>query len=201
MKSTFVCRRVPALSETMSNYLNHAQREEIETLRSSLTGRTEWPTWLLLIGVYGAWFGVLLASPWLGLWLSTALLIPIVVLWMAVQHELLHGHPTRFIWLNKTVFGRLLLGAPLALSGSLLMLGFIARYSLVPVWRYLLLISVSALSVAMIRSYYEHRPHAQAEQRREQWLKRSGGFLVQGYGELFRRHGLTAVDSPAHPFS
>lgn len=329
MKSTFVCRRIPVLSEAMSNYLDHVQREDIETLRLSFTGRTEWPTWLLLISVYGAWFGVLLASPWLGLWLSTALLIPVVVLWMSVQHELLHGHPTRFIWLNKilgyapfavwypytlyrdshllhhrdedltlpgrdpesrylsrsqwqgsslleqglqwlnkTVFGRLLLGAPLALLGlakeelqrlrrgerqawlmwlthgalTLLMLGFIARYSLVPVWHYLFLISVPALSVAMIRSFYEHRPHAQAEQRtvineaagpwtwlflnlnlhlvhhdlpglpwyylprvyrarRTQWLKRSGGFLVQGYGELFRRHGLTAVDSPEHPFS
>ena len=113
----------------------------------------------------------------MGLWLSTLLLIPVVVLWLSVQHELLHGHPTRWPlvnkilgyapfavwypytlyrdshllhhrdedltipgrdpesrylsaahwqgsslfeqglhWLNKTVFGRFVLGAPIALS-------------------------------------------------------------------------------------
>lgn len=37
--------------------------------------------------------------------------------------------------------------------------------------------------------------------RREQWQQRSGGFLVQGYGELIRRHAVQAIDSPQHPFS
>jgi len=312
----------------MANYLDAAHREEIDTLRRRLTARTEWPTWLLLLGVYAAWFGVVLNSAWLGLWLSTGLLIPLVVLWLSVQHELLHGHPTRWLWLNKllgyapfavwypytlyrdshlrhhrdedltvpgldpesryftaqqwqrrssverrihwlnkTVLGRFAIGAPLALFGlatqelqrlcagdrqawgmwlthavlTALMLLFITRYSAIPIWHYLLLISVPALSVAMIRSYYEHRPHAQVEQRtvineaawpwrwlflnlnlhlvhhdlpglpwydlpkayqarREQWLARSGGFLVRGYGELWRRHGLRAIDSPRHPF-
>jgi hypothetical protein len=89
------------------------------------------------------------------------------------------------------VLGRFALGAPLALLAlareelqrlkagerqawlmwlshgtlTLLMLLFIARYSVLPVWHYLLLISVPALSIAMIRSYYEHRPHAEPEQR------------------------------------
>jgi fatty acid desaturase len=39
------------------------------------------------------------------------------------------------------------------------------------------------------------------QSRREQWLARSGGFLVQGYGQLWRRHGVKAIDSPQHPFS
>ncbi|POA34370.1 MULTISPECIES: fatty acid desaturase [unclassified Pseudomonas] len=313
----------------MSYYLDQNLREEIETLRRTFAGRSEWPTWLLLIGVYASWFGVLLASAWLGLWLSTLLLIPIVVLWMSVQHELLHGHPTRFTalnkllgyapfavwypytlyrdshllhhrdedltlpgrdpesryvsaqqwqgssvferslhWLNKTVLGRFAVGAPLALLAlakeefqrlrhgdrqawlmwlthgalTVLMLTFIAGYSAVPVWHYLFLISVPALSVGAIRSYYEHRPHRESQKRtvlneaawpwrwlflnlnlhlvhhdlpglpwfylpqvyrarREQWQVRSGGFLVRGYGELLRRHGLSPVDSPQHPFS
>ncbi|MFJ2686361.1 fatty acid desaturase [Pseudomonas sp. NPDC087342] len=312
----------------MSHYFDAAHRAEIETLRQSLTARTEWPTWLLLIGVYVAWFSIVLASERLGLGLSTLLLIPLVVLWLSVQHELLHGHPTRWlalnrllgyapfaVWfpytlyrnshllhhhdedltvpgrdpesryltakhwqrssvfkqalhrLNKTVLGRVMVGAPMALQAlarkelrrlragerqawlmwlthgalTVLMLSFIARYSALPVWHYLLLISVPALSIAMIRSYYEHRPNAQPEQRtvlneaswpwswlflnnnlhlvhhdlpslpwydlpeayrarREQWLARSGGFLVQGYGELWRRHGVRAIDSPQHPF-
>lgn len=313
----------------MSNYLDETQRREIEVLAQSLTARTEWPTWLLLVGVYAGWFAVILGSTWLGVWLSTALLIPLVALWLSLQHELLHGHPTRFTglnkilgyapfavwypytlyrnshllhhndddltlpgvdpesrylnqlqwansslferglhWLTKTVLGRFLLGAPMSIwkttrnelrrlrqgqrqawlmwltHGSLtvLMLAFIAHYSALPVWHYLALVSVPALSVAAIRSYYEHRPHPQPEQRtvlneaawpwtwlflnnnlhlvhhdlpklpwyylprvyrarREQWVARSGGFLVQGYGQLIGRHGLKAIDSPRHPFA
>ncbi|MGE8148303.1 fatty acid desaturase [Pseudomonas frederiksbergensis] len=312
----------------MSHYFDAAHREEIENLRQRLTARTEWPTWLLLIGVYVGWFSIVLASERLGLGWSTVLLIPLVVLWLSVQHELLHGHPTRWlalnkflgyapfaVWfpytlyrnshllhhhdedltvpgrdpesrylttthwqrssvfkqalhrLNKTVLGRVMVGAPMALQAlarkelrrlragdrqawlmwlthgtfTLLMLAFIARYSAMPVWHYVLLISLPALSIAMIRSYYEHRPNAQPEQRtvlneaswpwswlflnnnlhlvhhdlpslpwydlpkaylarREQWLARSGGFLVQGYGQLWRRHGIRAIDSPQHPF-
>lgn len=312
----------------MPHYFDAAHRQQIETLRQRFTGRTEWPTWLLLIGVYGGWFAVVLNSHWLGRAFSTLLLIPLLVLWLSVQHELLHGHPTRWKrlnkvlgyaplavwypytlyrdshlqhhrdedltvpgvdpesrylsavhwqgislferslhWLNKTVLGRFLLGAPLALFAlageelqrlkngerqawlmwlthgafTILMLWFIATYSVLPVWHYLLLISVPALSIAMIRSYYEHRPHAQPEQRtvlneagwpwrwlflnlnfhlvhhdlpglawydlpkvyytrREQWQARSGGFLVQGYGQLWRQNGFKPIDSPQHPF-
>ncbi|RON71406.1 fatty acid desaturase [Pseudomonas fluorescens] len=312
----------------MPHYFDAAHRQQIETLRQRFTARTEWPTWLLLIGVYGGWFAIVLNSDWLGRGLSTLLLIPLLVLWLSVQHELLHGHPTRWTlvnkvlgyapfavwypytlyrdshllhhrdedltvpgvdpesrylnsavwqgsslferslhWLNKTVLGRFLIGAPLGLitlameqlqrlkngerqtwlmwlthgAFTLLMLGFIAHYSALPVWHYLLLVSVPALSVAMIRSYYEHRPHAQPEQRtvlneagwpwrwlflnlnfhlvhhdlprlawydlpqayrmrREQWLARSGGFLVRGYGEFWRRNGVKPIDSPEHPF-
>ncbi|QHF53837.1 fatty acid desaturase [Pseudomonas sp. S49] len=312
----------------MSHYFDAAHRQQIETLRQRFTARTEWPTWLLLIGVYGGWFAIVLNSQWLGRGLSTLLLVPLLVLWLSVQHELLHGHPTRWTllnkilgyapfavwypytlyrdshllhhrdedltvpgvdpesryltragwqgsslferslhWLNKTVLGRFATGAPLALLAlageelrrlkngerqawlmwlthgafTLLMLGFVARYSVLPVWHYLLLISVPALSIAMIRSYYEHRPHAQPEQRtvlneagwpwrwfflnlnfhlvhhdlpklawydlptvyrmhREQWIARSGGFLVRGYGEFWRRNVFRPIDSPEHPF-
>ncbi|WP_248739168.1 fatty acid desaturase [Pseudomonas sp. MWU12-2029] len=312
----------------MPHYFDDAHRQQIETLRQRFTARTDWPTWLLLIGVYAGWFAIVLGSGWLGVWWSTLLLIPLLVLWLSVQHELLHGHPTRWIlvnkvlgyapfavwypytlyrdshlqhhrdedltipgvdpesrylsaerwqgrslferslhWLNKTVLGRFILGAPLALLAlageelqrlkngerqawlmwlthgalTVLMLVFIACYSVLPVWHYLLLISIPALSIAMVRSYYEHRPHTQPEQRtvlneagwpwrwlflnlnfhlvhhdlpklawydlpkayrmrREQWIERSGGFLVQGYGQLWRRHGIKPIDSPQHPF-
>ncbi len=36
----------------MPNYLDVAQREEILHLQQSFTGRTEWPSWLLLIAGY-----------------------------------------------------------------------------------------------------------------------------------------------------
>lgn len=311
----------------MPNYLDDAQREELLRLRYSFTGETEWPTWLLWLSVFSGWFALMLLSPKLGVWPTTVLMIPLVVLWLSVQHELLHGHPTRLNWLNKvlgyapfalwypytlyrdshlihhrdedltlpgidpesrylsqhhwqrvttwtrlvrwldkTLPGRLLLGAPLALIAVArdeiprlragqrqawlmwlthgfftgLMFAFIAHYSVLPVWHYVVLITLPALAVSMVRSYYEHRPSEHSEQRsvlneaawpwswlflnlnlhlvhhdlpglawyflprvylarREQWLARSGGFLVRGYGELFRRHSLRPIDSPQHP--
>jgi len=313
----------------MSHYFDSAQQRDIQALSRTFTGRSQWPTWLLLIAVPGAWFALLLGSPVLGAGWTIVLLIPVVVLWMSVQHELLHGHPTRWnwlnkvlgyapfalwypytlyrdshlqhhrdhdltlpgvdpesrylsqahwqgspkllrglLWLNKTVPGRLLLGPPLALLGmaaeefqrlrrgdrqawgmwlthgffTLLMFVFIARYSELAIWQYVFLVTVPVLSVGMVRSFYEHRPAVQPEKRtvlneagwpwtwlflnlnlhlvhhdlpglpwfymprvyrarREQWQERSGGFVVQGYGELIRRHSVRAIDSPQHPFS
>lgn len=313
----------------MSYYFDSAQQRDIQALSRTFTGRTQWPTWFLLLGVPAAWFALLLGSPLLGAGWTIVLLIPVVVLWMSVQHELLHGHPTRFnglnkvlgyapfalwypytlyrdshlqhhrdhdltlpgidpesrymtqahwqgsskllrglLWLNKTVPGRLLVGPPLALYGMakeelqrlrrgdrqawcmwlthgffiLLMFAFIAYCSELAVWQYVFLVTVPVLSVGMVRSFYEHRPAVRPEQRtvlneagwpwtwlflnlnlhmvhhdlpslpwfylprvyrarRAQWQQRSGGFLVQGYGELIRRHAVQAIDSPQHPFS
>jgi fatty acid desaturase len=122
----------------------------------------------------------------------------------------------------------------------LLMFVFIERYSALSSLHYLLLITVPALAISMVRSYYEHRPSEQPQQRtvineaswpwrwlflnlnlhlvhhdlpglawyqipavysarREEWLARSGGFLVCGYAELFRRHSFAPIDSPQHP--
>ncbi|MFW3897779.1 fatty acid desaturase [Pseudomonas bharatica] len=313
----------------MPHYLDDAQRDEVLRLHASFLGRSEWPTWLLLIGAYTGWFALLLGSSLLGAGLTTLLLIPLLVLWLSLQHELLHGHPTRLLWLNKllgyapfavwypytlyrdshllhhrdedltlpgrdpesrylgqqawqrtrktdralrwldkTVPGRLLTGAPQALFGlareqltrlkqvdrqawrmwlthgfcTLLMFAFIAEYSALSIAQYVFLASVPALSVAMLRSFYEHRPAERPEhrtvlneagwpwtwlflhlnlhlvhhdlpglpwyflptvyrQRREQWLARSGGYLVHGYGELIRAHSLRPIDSPEHPFA
>ncbi|PZQ39830.1 MAG: fatty acid desaturase, partial [Pseudomonas putida] len=83
----------------MPFYLDDAQRDDLLRLQRSFTGRTEWPTWLLLALVYGGWFAMLPLSHLLGVWLTTAVLIPLLVLWLSLQHELLHGHPTRLNWL------------------------------------------------------------------------------------------------------
>jgi fatty acid desaturase len=227
-----------------------------ETLRLKLEqdtlGRQEWPTWALLIAVQATWFALLWASPWLGRWPTTALLIPVVTLWMSVQHELLHGHPTRLPWLNKvlgyapyalwypyalyrdshlahhrdesltvphldpesryldaeyfghlpalpkalywvnkTVLGRLLIGAPLALVGlaitesrrlrqgnrqawlmwtchgicGVALLVAVQRFSALSALHYVVWVSVPALSLGMLRSFYEHRPAAEPSQR------------------------------------
>lgn len=311
----------------MPNYLDAAHRLRISQLRSSWTARTDWPTWLLLIGTYATWFCLINYSALLGRGLTLGLLVPVITFWMSVQHELLHGHPTRWLWvnkllgyaplaiwypytlyrdshllhhcdeqltrpqfdpesrylserhwqlnspgsrslhwLNKTLYGRLLVGPVIALTGLLAdelrrlqqgewrawsmwlthstcviaVLLFVQTQSAISVFDYLLA-SVLALALSMVRSFYEHRPAASPHQRsvineagwpwrwlflnlnlhlvhhdlpglpwyylprvyaerREDWLLRSGQFLVNGYGELFRRHGLRPIDSPQHPW-
>jgi fatty acid desaturase len=166
-------------------------------------------------------------------------------------------------WLNKTLWGRLLIGPALALGplimqqyrrlrrgegwgmwlghGSCvaLLLTYVHAHGL-SILGYLLA-SLLALALSMVRSYHEHRPAAAPEQRsvineagwpwrwlflnlnlhlvhhdlpglpwyylprvyterREDWLQRSGQFLVRGYGQLFQRHGFRPIDSPRHPW-
>ena len=87
----------------MSEYLNPVQRHTIERLLSSPTARTEWPTWVALVAVYGAWVAAICGSVVLGPYLTTPLLILICAWYMSIQHELVHGHPTRIRWLNKAL--------------------------------------------------------------------------------------------------
>jgi len=63
----------------------------------------EWPTWLVVLAVYGGWAGLVLGYRSLPLWLTWPALVVVVAWFMSLQHELLHGHPTR----NKA-FNRLL---------------------------------------------------------------------------------------------
>ncbi|SDA39120.1 Fatty acid desaturase [Pseudomonas sp. NFACC15-1] len=236
----------------MPNYLDEAHRVEIVKLSRTLTSQTEWPTWLLLVGFYLAWALVVFHGQALGQLISIVLLVPLVVLWMSIQHELIHGHPTRWpvinkalgflpfavwypydiyrdthlahhndevltvpgqdpesryvtsrswvqsprymktlLWVNKTLGGRLIIGAPLALmtlastalDGFLhsersswrmwlihllcvgVLLGLVEQYSAISAVQYVFLVSLPALSIAMIRSFYEHRPSTLPEHR------------------------------------
>lgn len=217
-----------------------------------MSSQTEWPTWLLLVGFYLAWALIVFHGQALGQLISIVLLVPLVVLWMSIQHELIHGHPTRWpmmnkalgflpfavwypydiyrdthlahhndevltvpgqdpesryvtrmswvqsprymkalLWANKTLGGRLIIGAPLALMtlastafGGLLqsersswrmwlihllsvgvLLGLVEQYSAISALQYLLLVALPALSISMVRSFYEHRPSTLPEHR------------------------------------
>lgn len=93
-------------SEGMSKYLHPQQREHIHTLAAHLMWRSELPTWLLIITIYGGWFATLAFWQILGLLPATLLLIFFTAWYMSLQHELIHGHPTRFPRLNQ-LFGTL----------------------------------------------------------------------------------------------
>jgi fatty acid desaturase len=93
----------------MAIYLDDKQREALTRMSASWTWRTEWPTWVLIVTIYGGWFSVATHARSLGLPLTTGLLALLSAWYMSLQHELLHGHPTR----SRLVNG--LLGfAPLA---------------------------------------------------------------------------------------
>jgi fatty acid desaturase len=84
----------------MAIYLDDTQRKALARLSESWTWRTEWPTWVLIVTIYGGWFGVATHARNLGLPLTTALLALLSTWYMSLQHELLHGHPTRSRLIN-----------------------------------------------------------------------------------------------------
>jgi fatty acid desaturase len=317
----------PDLTRQRSEYIDAAQRAEVALERARPLWQGEWPTWLLIAAIYGGSWLTLANWRALGDGPATVLTIWWSAWYMSLQHELIHGHPTPwpwlnrvfgyaplaiwypyrlyrdshlahhndfhltmpaldtesqyvspevwagmgrtaqlFRWFNKTFWGRVLVGPALAIGGTLVeavrqplrgdwryvpmwlahvamvvsMLWLIEHAFGVPAWWYLLAISYPAQSLAMIRSYYEHRPAADHKQRivlneagwffrvlflnnnlhlvhhdlpslpwyllprvyharRATYNVRSGGFHVNGYGELMRRYGFRAIDAPVHP--
>lgn len=93
-------------SEGMSHYLHPQQREHIHQLATRFLWRSELPTWLLIIAIYTGWFTTLTYWQTLGLLPATVLMIWFTAWYMSLQHELIHGHPTRFPRLNQ-LFGTL----------------------------------------------------------------------------------------------
>jgi fatty acid desaturase len=69
----------------------------------------EWPNGLLILVIYGAWLTLILWYPRLPQVPATLALVVVCAWFMSLQHELLHGHPTRHAGLNR-LFGL----APLA---------------------------------------------------------------------------------------
>lgn len=219
---------------------------------SDAVGTSEWRTWLLIASVYGTW--MLAAVFWrvLGPLLGGALLTLATCWFMSLQHELIHGHPTRNgainrlfgtaplavwypydlyrrshlahhrdelltepgidpesnyiaqaefqrmaacfrpIWIaQRTVLGRLLLGPLMVILPTWLdivrkplrgdfaqcgawavhlllivgMLFALERYTGIGPLRYVLTVGYPALGIAMLRSFYEHRPAQTAQHR------------------------------------
>lgn len=94
------------MGKRRSLYLHPQQRDRIHHLASGFLWRSELPTWLLILTIYAGWFTTLTFWQTLGLLPATLLLIWFTAWYMSLQHELIHGHPTRFAWLNQ-LFGTL----------------------------------------------------------------------------------------------
>jgi Fatty acid desaturase len=87
-------------------WLHDEQRMAVRLMAKSWLWRSELPTWLLMFVIYGGWFATLIYSATLGLFASTILLIVFTTWYMSLQHELIHGHPTRWPRINQ-LFGLL----------------------------------------------------------------------------------------------
>ncbi|TWI60797.1 fatty acid desaturase [Pseudoduganella lurida] len=97
------------LSKGRSEYLDDAQRHQVAAERARPVWRAEWPTWLLIAAIYGGWVATLVYWDELGTPAATLLMIWWCAWYMSLQHELIHGHPTRWPAVNR-LFG----WAPLA---------------------------------------------------------------------------------------
>lgn len=85
----------------MNRYLNPNQKKWITHAKNTWLWRSEWPTWLIIFMIYFG--GYLCLSNWkqLGLIGSGFILLLLLTWYMSLQHELLHGHPTRWAQLNR----------------------------------------------------------------------------------------------------
>jgi fatty acid desaturase len=78
--------------------------------RRSKRASVEMPTLALLLGTYGAWLVITSAYGRWSLWIIAPAVSVLLALHSSLQHEIIHGHPTRWALIN-----RLLGMAPLSL--------------------------------------------------------------------------------------
>jgi fatty acid desaturase len=64
---------------------------------------TEWPTLALAALIYGLWFAATWFWDRLPLWALAPIAAWTVAWHMSLQHEVIHGHPTRRRWLNTLI--------------------------------------------------------------------------------------------------
>jgi fatty acid desaturase len=67
------------------------------------TPRIEWPTIALAAIIYAMWFAVTLFWNRLPFWVLTLIAAWTTAWHMSLQHEIIHGHPTRKRWINNLI--------------------------------------------------------------------------------------------------
>ena len=87
----------------MHNGENFEGRRAAVAARAQRSGGVEWATLVLFVGFYAAWLAVILGHrsiPWPAMIAALALLGGF---YMSLQHEALHGHPTRWRGVNTAL--------------------------------------------------------------------------------------------------
>ncbi|NHZ39971.1 fatty acid desaturase [Massilia aquatica] len=90
--------------EVCTNYMDAAQQQQMRGERGRWLWLAEWPTWLLIVVIHGGWLATMAYWRELGTPAATLLMIWWCAWYMSLQHELIHGHPTRWPTLNR-LFG------------------------------------------------------------------------------------------------
>ena len=67
------------------------------------TPRVETQTWLLIVAVYGGWIGATLYGTHMPWWLLLMARGWFTGWYYSLQHEVIHGHPTKKRWLNDLI--------------------------------------------------------------------------------------------------
>src|SRR5471032_446129 len=92
------------LKRQRSEYLDPEQQRQVAAERRRPLWLGEWPTWLLIVVIHAGWLVTLFSCRQLGSVARTLLMIWWCAWYMSLQHELIHGHPTRTPWINR-MFG------------------------------------------------------------------------------------------------
>ncbi|MFZ4834166.1 fatty acid desaturase [Rouxiella sp. Mn2063] len=82
-------------------YLHAGQRADIKRRSQVWWWRLEIPTWILGFVVYSGWFLLVIHWQQLNHWLAAPLLVIFTTWYLSWQHELIHGHPTRWERVNQ----------------------------------------------------------------------------------------------------
>lgn len=98
-------RNPKATFESHSHIAVNRETPKLADMRDSsfAASRIELPTVLVLAGCYGLWFAATYFYAALGPWLLLLIAAPVVTLHSSLQHEALHGHPTRSAGLNEAL--------------------------------------------------------------------------------------------------
>lgn len=91
-----------AMIDTQTGTWRAGRRHFRRTGRSGAAG-VEWPTLILIFAVSAGILGLTLGAAILPLWLVGPALAVLIALHSSLQHEVLHGHPTRWPWLNEAL--------------------------------------------------------------------------------------------------
>ena len=65
--------------------------------------RIEWPTWFLAAVVYGGWLALTYSAAALPWWLVLPAGAWLIAWHHSLQHEIIHNHPTRKLWVNTAL--------------------------------------------------------------------------------------------------